>query len=179
LLCLGQVNESRSANLPLWLLDHRRQSNHDEAMNNSVNRLLSSLFYIELIGVPLLVRTTFRCRAQIRCRISPSASLRHLVEELIRTRAQFSYRQQHILCIDEQLYGEVVSHKEAFSRRFDFSIISLRESIDIKLEGITTTGESLSNCPYMVDTLVQDQGLHCVFGHKDHQRRYRGGRTDM
>jgi hypothetical protein len=141
----------------------------------SADGLMAALFYIELIGRPVLKEAGYACRAQIRCRLLPSKpALKALVDRLARTHAHFYFSYHKIPCISRQLHAEVMSDGEAFSRRFEFSVSSLQDSIDVKIDGVTKRGRSISNCPYTVDTIMRDQGLHCVFGHKDHQERYLG-----
>ena len=50
--------------------------------------------------------------------------------------------------------------------------MSLSDGIDVKIDGITKMVRSISNCPYKLQTLIEDQGLDCVFGHRDHKKRY-------
>jgi hypothetical protein len=176
LLCLGYPVTNKRQIPHSWWLDHRQEYDIiEDKMSNSVDRLLATLFYIELVGVPFLQGTSFLCRAQIRCRLPPSQpGLRDLVEQLRNVEAFFEYHQQRTHCINKQLYDEVVRNGEAFSRSISFSVSSLEESIDVKVNGITRKQESISNCPYSIETLIRDQGLHCVFGHRDHKITYKG-----
>ena len=175
LLCLGDPVANKQQCTHLWWLDYRHQYDIEDKMSASVDRLLATLFYIELVGIPYPQGTSFSCRAQIRCRLPPSKpGLRDLVEQLGNVEAFFEYHQQRTRCINRQLYDEVVRNGEEFSRSITFSVRSLEESIDVKVNGITRKQESISNCPYTIEALIRDQGLHCVFGHRDHKRRYKG-----
>jgi hypothetical protein len=78
-----------------------------------------------------------------------------------------------IACVDQELIEEV-KRGVAFSKHIEITVLSLNDVIDVKIDGITKRGRSISNCPYTVNDIIEDQGLHCFFGHKDHQRRYRG-----
>ena len=173
-LFLGGSSGVLSASPP-WLQDHRRHLNSQDIIRQSADRLLASLFYIELVGVPLYRDNVFVCKALIRCRLLPSQpALEALVRRLHKCRANFYFDMQRISCVDDQLFGEVIRNNEAFSRQITFSVLSMQHSIDIKVDGITRRGRSISNCPYVLHTLIEDQGLHCIFGHMDHNRRYRG-----
>jgi hypothetical protein len=60
-------------------------------------------------------------------------------------------------------------------------LMSRDELIDVKLARSSPNNvkrreeddqkQSISNCPYNLITLIHDQGLDCVFGHKDHRVR--------
>jgi hypothetical protein len=75
--------------------------------------------------------------------------------------------------VNRQVYDEA-ARGIAFSRYIRFSVVSLSDEVDIKINGITEQARSISNCPYKIQTLVEDQGLSCVFGHRDYKRRYFG-----
>jgi hypothetical protein len=80
-----------------------------------------------------------------------------------------------IACVDQELIEEV-KRGVAFSKHIEITVLSLNDVIDVKIDGITKRGRSISNCPYMVNDIIEDQGLNCFFGHKDHQQRYRGAK---
>jgi hypothetical protein len=155
-----------------WLSDHRLQYNAKDTISHSLDGLLSSLFYIELIGTPLMNAVGFFCRSQIRCRLMPSQpAFIVLIERLQNTRARFYYDDKSVPCVNPQLYEEA-RRGIAFSRYIEFSVTSLSDEINVRIDRITGVGRSISNCPYKLQTLIEDQGLNCVFGHKDHKRRY-------
>ena len=74
-------------------------------------------------------------------------------------------------CVNQELLDEL-RRGAAYSRRLDINVCSLSDLIDVRLDGITRRVRSISNCPYKVSDIIEDQGLHCVFGHRDHQRRH-------
>ena len=77
-----------------------------------------------------------------------------------------------IPCIDLELLEDVKDGR-SYSRPIEINIRSLGDVIDAKVDGITKRARSISNCPYIVRDIIKDQGLHCFFGHKNHQRRDR------
>lgn len=162
-----------------WLVDFRLQAANRTRLERSVDTLLASLFYVELIGVPQLDELgLLLCRAQIRCRILPSSkAYRNLIERLRERRSRFYFDYQSIPCINRQLYDEA-GRGIAFSRCIEMSVSTLQHSIDVKIDGITSTSRRISNCPYRIQQLVEDEGLHCVFGNKDHKMRYLGSIAD-
>ncbi len=169
----------RPEKVPDWLADFRLQAANRTRLESSVDILLASLFYVELIGVPQLDELgSLFCRAQIRCRILPSSeAYQNLIERLRERRARFYYDYKSIPCINRQLCSEA-SRGIAFSRCIEMSLPSLQHSLDVKIDGITRVSQRISNCPYKIQQLVEDQGLHCVFGNKDHKDRYLGSLGD-
>lgn len=51
-------------------------------------------------------------------------------------------------------------------------MLTFDDEIDVMISGLTTVRKSISNCPYRIQTLIEDSGLNCTFGHKDHKARY-------
>jgi hypothetical protein len=178
LVCLGDhfPGYEKSAEKPLfpWLHDYR-VSNNEGLVQKTVDSQLVSLFYIELIGLPQLNEVGFFCRAQVRCRLLPSTrAYQILVDRLRKERARLYYDYQSTPCVTSQLFDEA-SRGIAFSRCIEFSVLSMDDDVDIKIDGITSGGmKSISNCPYRLRRIIEDQGLDCVFGHRDHKRRYLG-----
>jgi hypothetical protein len=56
----------------------------------------------------------------------------------------------------------------AFSRILEVEVSSMKSRLDVRVDGLTGV-ENVSNCPYELQRLVEDQGLHCVFGRRDHR----------
>lgn len=144
----------------------------DNDVQRCADNLLASLFYLELLGPPVLDQTLFICHCQILCRIGPShQALRPLINRLMTTGASFYFGfGQKVLCVNEDSYSSVEMGKQ-FSCPISFMVTSLEDFIDVKIDGITQRGRSISNCPYKVSTLIHDQGLDLVFGSR--KRRVR------
>ena len=146
----------------------------DAWMSFCTDSILASSFYIELAGLPLPDKNGFACWVNIRCRLVPSEPhLKTLVKQLWDRQACFYYNCESLPCVDQELLEEV-KYGVAYSRCIKVSVRSLNDIIDVKVDGITKRARSISNCPYRVNDIIEDQGLHCFFGHKDHQRRYQG-----
>jgi hypothetical protein len=169
----------RPEKIPDWQIDFRLQTASQSRLESSADILIASLFYLELIGVPQLDELgSLFCRAQIRCRLLPSSEAYPiLIERLRERRARFYYEYQSIPCINRQLYDEA-SRGIAFSRCIEMSLPSLQHNLDVKIDGVTRASQRISNCPYKLQQLVEDQSLHCVFGSKDHKMRYLGSIAD-
>lgn len=152
-----------------WFVEYKVPRT-SRAVQYGADRLLASLFYVELIGVPVFDTVGFVCQARIRCRLMPSQpALLELVDRLRSTGARFSYENRKIYCVNYQVYSEI-RRGVAFSRHVQFDVQSLDEKVDVKIHEITQEPQSISNCPYILQTLIHDQGLDCVFGSKDHRR---------
>jgi hypothetical protein len=151
-----------------WLVEYKVPRSSRVVLYGA-DRLLSSLFYIELIGVPVFDTGGFVCQVRIRCRLTPSQpALVELVDRLRSTGACFTYETRKIKCVNHQVYEEI-KRGVAFSQHVQFDVQSLDEKLDIKIHEITRKPQSISNCPYMLQTLIHDQGLDCVFGRRDHR----------
>ena len=176
-VCLGTKipdYELSAKECPCWLSDHRMKRDKKEAIKGAKEALLASQFYIELVGLPQVDHVGFHCRASVHCRMTPSSPAYHtLIQQLRKNRARFHYDYKSIPCVNKQLYDEA-GRGIAFSRYIEFSVTSFSDEIDIKISGIIDGARSISNCPYKIQTLIQDQGLDCAFGHRDHNRRYFG-----
>ncbi|KAI9763378.1 MAG: hypothetical protein M1840_000570 [Geoglossum simile] len=174
-ICLGTriKDEKPAIKHPCqWFSDHRLQYDAKDIIELSSDGLSSSLFYLELIGIPLVNNDGFFCRAQIRCRLTPSQpAFMALIEWLRKAKTYFHYDHKTVPCVNRQLYEEA-RRGVAFSRYIEFSLVSLSDEIDVQIDGITKASRSISNCPYRLRNLIEDQGLNCVFGHRDHKRRY-------
>jgi len=144
----------------------------NDMVRQCADNLLAALFYLELDTLPQFNRTVFVCKAVIRCRLPPShKALRALVMRLKDTRAQFYMEcEQSVPCINTEIY-QMIEGGAPFAREITFSVLSLDDVIDIKIDGITKRARSISNCPYQMRTLIKDQGLDCVFGSRKSRKR--------
>jgi hypothetical protein len=143
-------------------------------IKRAADALLATMFYIELCGEPDLTEIGFHCHIRIRCRIYPATeSYIPLLDTLCEKKARFHYDYRSIPCVDRQCY-EIAKQRLPFSRRFDITVLSLKDAINVEVDGITRARTSISNYLYIVEQLVEDQGLNCVFGHCDHRKRGNG-----
>jgi len=148
---------------------------NEELLRQCANNMIASLFYITSSGLPVTRETGVVFQLNIHCRWAPSPALLALLQQLQEIQACFCYgNQKSIPCVDAQVYQDVKGGA-AFLRCIDLVVSSLADTIDIKLHDRFQRGpQSISNCPYEVSALVQDQGLSCMFGHRDHKRRFQG-----
>jgi len=136
------------------------------------DNLLAALFYIELLAVPIFNRGWFTCTGRILCRLARSDhALRTLARRLRDTKAHFYLDfDQKLPCVTEQSY-RAIDCGAAFSQGIVFKVSSLQALVDIKIDGLTKRARSISNCPYMIETLIKDQGLHYTFGSRSGKKR--------
>jgi hypothetical protein len=150
----------------------RQHASSNSDVTRCADNLLASLFYLELARLPEFERTTFVCKGWIRCRLGPShQALRALAIRLMDSQARFQLGFGCSLpCIDADAH-RLIELGGAFSLPIAFQVLSLEDSIDIKIEGLTETPRSISNCPYRIETLIKDQGFYQTFGHKNNKKR--------
>jgi hypothetical protein len=153
---------------------------NEELLRQCANNILASLFYITSTSPPVIGKTGVVFQLAIRCRWPPSPALLALLHQLQETQAYFCYdNQKSIPCVDTRVYDDAKSGK-AYLRCIGLVASSFEDKIDIKLADLFERGQqSISNCPYQVSALIQDQGLLCMFGHKDHKRRFQGVAEQM
>ncbi|KAF7910009.1 uncharacterized protein EAF01_003727 [Botrytis porri] len=143
--------------------------------NNEIKQcadnLLASLFYIELDVLPVFDRALFVCQGRILCRLSPSSNgLQVLAARLKERRARFHLDfHRSVLAIDSDMVIDIDAGKP-FSKSIIFRARSLADLLDIKIDGIVSRQRSISNCPYVIETLIKDQGLDCEFGRRGIKR---------
>jgi hypothetical protein len=145
----------------------------NDEISHCTDNLIASLFYIDLSGgqPPIFDGTLFACQGRIRCRLGPSnRALRVLINRLKDSRAHFYLNfEQKLACADDVLRN-AIQLGAPYYRDVEFKVMSLDQSIDIKIDGITRRARSISNCPYKIEDLVKDQGLDRPFGSRMRKR---------
>lgn len=137
------------------------------------DNLIASLFYLELDGYPIFDKSVFRCRAHICCRWSSNnLALLRLASRMAKTETRFYVNGRVYTGVDELMINEL-NNRQPFRRPVEFEVSHLNDLINVSVAGVTTRPRNISNCPYVLASLIQDQGLECVFGREDHQKRKR------
>jgi hypothetical protein len=139
------------------------------------DNILASLFYYELDARPTLDNGIFTCRGQVRCRLGSShKALRVLVSRLRETNSRFYLNFNHsVPCVEESSY-QSIEQGGAYVCPITFFIMSLDEEIDIKIGTFAKSARSISNFPYKVIDLIEDEDLNCPFGHHKGNKRITG-----
>jgi hypothetical protein len=140
-------------------------------LQSIASRMFSYLFFIELISIPFFYSTPDRAKVRLKCRLSPGPPLMSLIMDLQRRNAQIRYRgHEGSYSMDKLVTSAVISRCRKgrdFSRILEMEVSSLSSVLDVRIYGTALTDENISNCPYELQKLIQDQGLDCVFGRKD------------
>jgi len=144
----------------------------------SADRLLASLFYIELMQVPTFFEAAERAHVCLQCRVLPGAALIDLISNLRRRKARVHYGGDSLDDKSELLVSPSALARcqqgERFTRVFTIPVRSMASVLDVRIDGIVGP-QNIGNCPYSLGKLVMDQGLDCVFGRKDHRDVAQGG----
>lgn len=150
-------------------------------INFMADNLYASLFYVELVtkqpGMPLFHASPTIGKLRMRCRLPSGEALVDLVMRLSERRATIHYKcnEPNFLtmpALDSDLRAEVRAGG-AFVRNFEVEIISPDSIIEVQIDSLISDNRpNISNCPYRLGTLIQDQGLNSAFGHNDHQSRW-------
>lgn len=149
------------------------ESRSDEAVQRCADNLLASLFYVQIDEMPVLDQTLFVCKGKICCRLGPSSkALPELAYRLKDANFYLNFHEK-IACMDDEMYQAIICDGKPYCRPIVFNVMSMEDSIDIKIEGLTARARSISNCPYKIQTLVEDEGVDCVFGHRKSKKRLR------
>jgi hypothetical protein len=73
------------------------------------------------------------------------------------------------LCTSEAI--ERCKAEKPFSRDLTMEVASAMSKLDVKIGPTANNSQSISNCPYTLHELINDQGLSCVFGKAGQQTR--------
>lgn len=133
--------------------------------------LLCSLFFLEINHQPAFHSSPDTCYAVIKCRIASEHALLDLLTKFrnvhLRYRGdEFDYTTIP-LCTPSIL--EACKRGCSFSRNICLRVCSPESTLNVQLQGPNRPWCGISKCPYRLKSLIQDQGLNCVFGRNDHQ----------
>lgn len=148
----------------------------DNMIRSTCEQLLACLFYIELQSLPMFYSSPELCTFQIHCRVPPGPGLMDLLVKLRRQHASFLYCGSEMQYKETELCGDDTYNQckdgNPYSKEIQAEIWSTNSSINIKVKGMSSKAYNISNCPYKIGRLVQDQGLNCYFGRSDHKTTY-------
>ncbi|KAM7192215.1 hypothetical protein V8F33_008489 [Rhypophila sp. PSN 637] len=137
------------------------------------DRLISYLFYIELAALPRFDSVPQFISLRVRCRVSPGPALNDLVKKLYARQVNLFYRGDEVsytqapVCTSDVI--EICKNSQPFLKKITISLASMRSTIDIKIGTSDSQSQSISNCPYMLEKIISEQGLDSAFGRSDHQ----------
>lgn len=147
---------------------------YSTALLKSVSdKLITTLFYIELIQAPAFYTSPERCRATVYCRIPPGHALLDLLYRLQHLDTHILYRGDELQYTEVPFLEPAILRKcragEPFRKTIEVQAYSMRTLLDVRLSARNGLNNSISHCPYELQELVRDQGLDCVFGFPDHR----------
>lgn len=135
--------------------------------------MISCLFYIELVAAPMFYSSPEIVHVRLLCRLPPGLETMKFVGFLNLQGIQIQYRGAELEWSIDSLVTTAALARcgrgETFCRVLELQVAAMDTKLDLWLSGDSIGRQSVSNCPYRVDQLVQDQGLDCVFGRRDHQ----------
>ncbi|KAH7000879.1 hypothetical protein EDB80DRAFT_721123 [Ilyonectria destructans] len=143
------------------------------SLKSSTKRMLSCLFYIELMSTPMLYSSPETVCVRLLCRLPPSPEMMSLIRGLHLRSARIHYRGAEAEWAIESLVTPAILARcrrgESFSRDFEVQVSAMDSEVDVRLHDTLIGEQSISNCPYKVEKLIKDQGLDCAFGRRDHR----------
>jgi hypothetical protein len=143
------------------------------SLKSVTQRMVSCLFYIELICNPALYSPPERALVRLLCRLPPSAEMMSLVRGLSQRSTCVRYRGAEATWTVENLVTPTILARcrsgEPFLKVLEVQVSAIDTALDVRLKDNLMGEQSISNCPYKVEKLVEDQGLDCSFGRRDHR----------
>ncbi|KAL7940749.1 hypothetical protein V8C42DRAFT_336673 [Trichoderma barbatum] len=106
----------------------------------------------------------------MRCRLNPGHALLDLLFRIFRLGVCFYYRGDEItptkalICTEDHI--QRCRKMQPFVRHFKIKALSASTVISIEMDGANGRRYSISNCPYKLRDLIEDQGLNHPFGTK-------------
>ncbi|KAK4119894.1 hypothetical protein N657DRAFT_580763 [Parathielavia appendiculata] len=131
-------------------------------------KLLADLFFIEITRAPCFYSAPRILSVQLRCRVQSAPALMDLVMKLHAQQMHIYYRGDEVsykhgaLCTPALVERCKTAH--SFVKEITVTVESLRSSIDIRIGRTRNEWQSISNCPYILEQLIHDQGLNGRFG---------------
>ncbi|KAH6869642.1 hypothetical protein B0T10DRAFT_523573 [Thelonectria olida] len=147
----------------------------------SAERMLSCLFYIELLSAPMLYSSPEAACIRLLCRLTPGPEMTNLITGLHLRSARIHYRGAEAQWTGDSLVTPAILARcrrgESFSRVLEVQVSAMDTVLDVRLRDSLMGEQSISNCPYKVEKLIRDQGLDCAFGRRDHRLLCETGTT--
>lgn len=147
-------------------------------MHSIARRMISSLFYIELLELPASYSCPGLVYLRLLCRVPTGLPLVSLLYRLRLNRTMLMYGATASRYSKGQLVtaGALQRCKEGkyFSRLIKVEVSSHRAKVEVKICTKGSEPQDISNTPYALQDLVRDSRFDCVFGRDDHQIPMRG-----
>lgn len=103
----------------------------------------------------------------VRCRLNPGHALLYLLFRIRRLNICFYYQCDEITPIKALVCTEDVIQRcramQPFEREVKIKALSPTTEISIDMDGVDGEKYNISNCPYRLDHLIEDQGLSNLY----------------
>ncbi|KAH6658609.1 hypothetical protein BKA67DRAFT_558530 [Truncatella angustata] len=127
------------------------------------SKLISSLFYIELITVPVFRTVPAECTVRLLCRVNPGPTFMNLLMELHQRQTCIQYRSADSQFTETPIFTKKIwsmcSKGIPFAKELDLDVVNMDSLIEVKLDSRAGSPQNISNCPYRIIDLIQDQKL--------------------
>jgi hypothetical protein len=146
---------------------------NDLSLKSVTQRMVSCLFYIELICSPALYSPPEAALVRLLCRLPHSPEMVSLVRGMFQRGTRVRYRGAEATWNTDILVTPTILARcrsgDPFSKLFEVQVSAMDTVVDVRLDDNLMGEHNISNCPYKVERLVEEQGLDCAFGRRDHQ----------
>lgn len=146
--------------------------NNISSLQSNAERMLSSLFYVELVSAPRFYSSPEAVCVRLLCRLPPSSLMTGIIKGLHLRNSSIHYHGAEAEWTVEPLVTPAILARcrngESFSRVLEVQVSGMDTELDVRLHDTLMGNQSVSHCPYRVGRLIRDQGLDCAFGRRDH-----------
>lgn len=145
-------------------------------LKSTSERLIATLFYLEISIVPRFYSSPEQCHVKVQCRVPPGHALLDLLYQLERHGTRLYYRGDELLYTDVPLVEHDVVQTcrggNSFCKMIALQVYSLRSTLDVKIGSVEGPNFSISRCPYELQALIRDQRLDDPFNRSDQLTPY-------
>jgi hypothetical protein len=142
-------------------------------LDSIADRMISSLFYIELLRAPSFYSVPEDIYLRLCCRVPTGSPLINLLYRLRLYRARLLTSATASDCNEQRLISTNALQQckagKPFSRLIKLKIWSHVAKVNIQIRLVDMEPYHISNCPYSLQDLIRDSKIDCVFGRQDHQ----------
>lgn len=150
----------------------------NEQIKSIACSMVSSLFYVELPEMPSFYSCPEQVYLRLLCRVPTGLPLVSLLYKLRLSQTTLLYKATTSKYVQEQVVTEESLRRckegRAFSRLIKVEVSSRTSKLDVKLCTKGFKPRDISNSPYILQDLIQDSKIDCIFGRRDHQTVARG-----
>ena len=132
---------------------------HNEFIRQTAFKLISALFYIEIVEEPSFYTSPQICTLRIQCRLTGTPLLQ-VLSWLQKSRIRIAYKGEGTHFSDTLLCPETLA-VNSFCKLIKIRVMTLDTNITVKLGPLDGSYYAISKCPYRLGNLIRDQGFDC------------------